>query len=236
MRSAAPRGSALLRRVRPQAALGWCQILLGIGMAWTALAILYILPPAANDVVLSTKDSWAMYGIELRRCLIVILPATLFWGASFPFACAAVARPGDDSGRAAGGIYAANTLGGIAGALLVSLILIPWIGSQQTERLLLVVAVASGLVALLPVMRRSASAIIAALSPQLRYPGSSRGISPIPGELIAYGRFMNRNTGSRQILYTKKDAIRRSPSRDGTTARFTSTSTATSKRPPKFTT
>jgi spermidine synthase len=173
-------------------------------MAWTAWAILNFLPPAANDVVLSTNDSWAMYGIELRRCLIVILPATLFWGASFPFACAAVAKPGDDSGRAAGGIYAANTLGGIAGALLVSLVLIPWIGSQQTEQLLLEVAVLSGLVALVPVMRWSASAIIALVGSLALCGLLTWGIAPIPGELIAYGRFMNRNAGSSTILYTKE--------------------------------
>jgi spermidine synthase len=132
-------GSALLRRIRPQAALGWCQILLAFGMAWTASSIIHGLP-YWNDDVLLTPDPWHMYELDLRRCLWAILPATLFWGASFPLACAAVARPGEESGRLAGGIYAANTLGGIVGALAVSLILIPWIGSQQTERLLLIVA------------------------------------------------------------------------------------------------
>ena len=35
-------------------------------------------------------------------------------------------------GASPAAIYAANTLGGIVGALAVSLVLIPWIGSQQT--------------------------------------------------------------------------------------------------------
>ena len=68
------------------------------------------------------------------RCIWTILPPTLLWGASFPLALAAVAPPEDDPGRLVGGIYAANTLGAIAGALIVSLALIPWIGTQNSER------------------------------------------------------------------------------------------------------
>ncbi len=196
-------GSALLRRIRPQAALGWCQILLAIGMAWTASSIIHGLP-FWNDDVLQTADPWHMYELDLRRCLWAILPATFFWGASFPLACAAVARPGEESGRVAGGIYAANTLGGIVGALMVSLVLIPWIGSQETERLLLIVAVLSGLVALLPVMRKSALTafgllILVGLCGFLAW-----GMDPIPGDLIAYGRRMAENAGSSKILYTKE--------------------------------
>ena len=103
--------------MRPQSALGWSQILLTAGIAWTAYAIVQVLPFWTDDV-LATNDAWHMYWLDLKRCLWAILPATLFWGASFPFACAAVARPGDDSGRTAGGVYAANTLGGIVGALV----------------------------------------------------------------------------------------------------------------------
>jgi spermidine synthase len=201
-------GSALLRRIRPQTALGWCQILLAFGMAWTAYSIIHGLP-YWNDDVLVTHDPWRMYQLDLRRCLWAILPATLFWGASFPLACAAVARPGEDSGRVAGGIYAANTLGGIAGALAVSLILIPWIGSQQTERLLLIVAVLSGLVALVPAMLttpRASGAGVAGLVVCVALSGLLAGsfIDPIPGDLIAYGRRMVVNQGSSTILYTQE--------------------------------
>jgi spermidine synthase len=101
-------GSALLKKIRPQAALGWCQILLALGMAWTAYAIVNALPYWQDDLLLTTNP-WHMYQLDLKRCIWAILPATLFWGASFPLACAAVARPGEDPGRAAGGVYAANT-------------------------------------------------------------------------------------------------------------------------------
>ena len=196
-------GSALLRRLRPQAALGWCQIFLAIGMFWTAWAIVNQLPFWSDDVLL-THDPWRMYGLDLKRCIYAILPATLFWGASFPLACAAVARKGREPGRVAGGIYAANTLGGIVGALGVSLILIPWIGSQDTERLLLLVAVASGLVALFPSLHKSAGGIVG-LAGCLALAGLlAWDIDPIPGDLIAYGRQMQNNRGFSEILYVKE--------------------------------
>ena len=196
-------GSALLKKVRPQSALGWCQILIALGMFWTARSIVHTLP-FWNDDLLLTQDPWHMYQLDLKRCIYAILPATLFWGASFPFACAAVARPGEDSGRTAGGIYAANTLGAIFGALLVSLWMIPAIGSQATERVLLVVALLSGFVAIVPVTRRSFG-VIAGLTACLALGALlTWDIDPIPGELIAYGRRMALNSGQSTILYTKE--------------------------------
>jgi spermidine synthase len=194
-------GSRILKLVRPQSALGWSQILLTLGIAWTARSIIHDLP-FWNDDILATPDAWHMYFLDLKRVLWAILPATLAWGASFPFACAAVARPDEDSARTAGGIYAANTLGGIVGALLVSLILIPALGTQQSERVLLIAAAASGLIVILPMVRESLygiAAVVAAIALPLIL---VRGIDPIPGELIAYGRYMATNMGHSTILYT----------------------------------
>ena len=84
-------GSRLLRQVNPREALGWSQLLLALGIAWTAYAIVHVLP-RWNDDVLTTHNAWRMYRLDLKRCLWAILPATLFWGASFPLACAAVAK------------------------------------------------------------------------------------------------------------------------------------------------
>ena len=84
-------GSWLIRRVRPQVALGWCQILLLFGIAWTAWMIVGVLPFWTDDA-LSTHRPWHMFYLDLKRCLLAILPPTFFWGASFPLACAAAAR------------------------------------------------------------------------------------------------------------------------------------------------
>ncbi len=82
--------------------------------------------------------------MDLLRCLYVVLPAAIFWGASFPLALAAAARPGQDPGRLVAGVYAANTVGAIAGALAFSLLLIPAIGSQWSQRIMLVLAAPVG--------------------------------------------------------------------------------------------
>ncbi len=195
-------GSWLLRKVNARNALGWCQILLCVGFAWTAYTIVNTFHlPFWNDNVLTTQDGWYMYLLDLKVVAIAIFPATLFWGASFPFACAAVSEPGQDSGKTAGGIYAANTLGGIFGALIVSLVLIPWIGTQDSERVLLLVSALSGLLLLAPLARNAigmaklgAAVVVAVLL--------AWTIDPTPGELIAYGRFMGRNQGMSDILYT----------------------------------
>src|ERR1700680_973857 len=79
-------GSWLIKRVRPQIALGWCQILLLAGFAWTAYMIVDVLP-FWNDNALTTLDPWRMYFLDLKRCILAILPPTLFWGAGFPLAC-----------------------------------------------------------------------------------------------------------------------------------------------------
>jgi spermidine synthase len=193
-------GSWLIDRVRPQLALGWCQILLLFGFAWTAYVIVDVLP-FWNDNALTTPDPWQMYFLDLKRVILAILPPTLFWGASFPLACAAIARSREDSGRTAGAIYAANTLGGIAGALAVSLLLIPRIGSQQSERVLVIAAAAGGVIVLFPILRRSVTGtagLAAAIAVALLLAWS---VDPVPGELIAYGRRMAIQAGQSKVLY-----------------------------------
>jgi len=193
-------GSWVLRKVRPQTALGWCQILLTAGIAWTAYAIVRGLPGWKDDVLV-TQNAWHMYELNLERCVWAILPATLFWGASFPLACAAVAKPGKDSGRTAGGIYAANTLGGIIGALLVSLALIPWIGSQQSQRALLIASALGGAAVLAPILRRPAKGVIGLVAAMAFAGLLAWSVGPIPGDLIAYGRHIAPNAGRSKILY-----------------------------------
>lgn len=187
-------GSRVLRKMNPAVALGWSQILLTLGIAWTAYTMIHSLP-WWNDDVLTTADAWRMYSLDLKRVFYAVLPATLFWGASFPLACAAVARPDEDSGKVAGGIYAANTLGGIVGALAVSLSLIPWIGSQNTQRLLVVVSALSGLLVLVPYLRRSITMAASTTIALIGVIFLAFSISPLPTQLVAYGRFMSSWAG-----------------------------------------
>ena len=194
-------GSSLLKRIDSRAALGWCQILLTVTVAWAAYTIVHILPHWKDNVLL-TNNAWRMYGLDLNRCLLALLPATIFWGASFPLACAAAAQLGGEPGIVAGEVYAANTVGGIAGALLMSLVLIPGIGSQQSQRLLVIASAVAGWLILAPLVRRSkvAAVALAASVPLVGF--LAWKVDAIPGDLIAYGRRMPINAGNSKILYT----------------------------------
>jgi len=141
--------SRLLDRVSPKTGLGACQILLAPTIAWTSFAITHILPWWSDDW-LDTMNAWRLYGLDLERCLVAVLPAAILFGASFPFACAAVSEPEDRPDRIAAGVYAANTLGAIAGALLVTLVLVPALGSRSTQQVLVLLALGSGLAVLGP--------------------------------------------------------------------------------------
>lgn len=196
--------SWLMRKIHPRLALGWCQLLIVLGFVWTAVLITQILP-FWTDAILTTGSPWTMFLLDLKRCVWAILPPSLLWGASFPLACAAAVRsPDEDPGRVAGGIYAANTLGGIVGALAVSLVLIPWIGSQQTQRLLAVVSAVSALFVLTPLVKLSRSKAAAAglLASIVLAAIAVWSVPPVPGDLIAYGRRMAQNKGQSEILYT----------------------------------
>ena len=142
-------GSFFVRRIaRPSTALAACQALLALSIAWTAYTMSHSLPFWPVDPWLSL-DPWFNFELDLARCAWAILPATLWWGASFPLAIAAVARPGEDAGRLSGIVYAANTGGSIMGALAFSLYLIPSIGTRGSQELLIGFAMAGAIVALL---------------------------------------------------------------------------------------
>jgi spermidine synthase len=211
-------GSWLLPKVRPRLALGWCQVLLAVAIAWTAFAITQSLP---YWTALLDTGPWKTLALDLTRCLFAILPPALLWGASFPFAFAAVSKSQEDSGRLVGGVYAANTLGAIAGALVVSLALIPSVGTQQTQRFLLLLAWLSAAAVLAPYAWRKRDQFVAVMltaSLALAILLASQ-VHKIPGEVIAYGRRVATAMGNSNILYTaegRNSSVAISIGQDGT--------------------
>jgi spermidine synthase len=83
---------------------------------------------------------WLQAGLGIA----VQLPMTIALGAAFPFAVAWAAPAADDVPRAAAAIYAANTLGAIAGALAASFLLIPRLGLESSLRAAALAAIATG--------------------------------------------------------------------------------------------
>lgn len=198
-------GAWIGRTARPRIALGWSQVLLVIAIAWTCMTISDSLPYWPINPFLAASP-WFTFQIDMARALWAVLPPTLLWGASFPLALAAIGSLREDSARSVGSVYAANTLGAIAGALAVSLILVPWIGTQNTQRVILLVAAAGAATALFPyILRYNARSMGAALSLSLGMAiWMAAQIDAVPGEFIAYGRQMATMLGQSNVIYTKE--------------------------------
>jgi spermidine synthase len=196
-------GSYVGRGARPRVALGWCQVLLALGAAWSAYMIAGALPYWPIDPFLAPSP-WMTFQLDMARTLWTILPPALLWGASFPLALAAAARPGEDPGRVAGEVYAANTLGSIFGALITSLYLVPWIGTTQCEVLLILLPALSSLFLLGPYIAESKSQVVTAVYAvaMVVILFLAKDAKPIPGEVIAYGRRIATYVNRAQILYT----------------------------------
>jgi spermidine synthase len=196
-------GSSLARRpAHARSMLAACQFLLIPAIAWSGYMIANRLP--YWDKNLSTQaNPWMGFLFDLACCAIAILPAAICWGASFPFALACAASQDGDAARTAGNVYAANTAGAIIGAVLFSIVVVQAAGSQNAERLLV---------------------LLSALAAALAYPHGRQGfwrqrlplagalmvaaiavawaVPPIPWKLIAFGRRMPMEEGPWKNLYT----------------------------------
>jgi spermidine synthase len=196
-------GSFLARRTeRPRRALAMAQTLLILAIGWTSWNITESMPYWPVNPLIATSP-WFQFQIDFVRSLWAILPASCLWGASFPLALASVTSEGQDGGRVVGRVYAANTLGAIAGALVTSLVLIAWIGTRQSERILVATAAVAAIASLVTVFPGHSKwfqlgaremlpiVVIIELASIV-----GRNISPIPAVLVAQGRVAANNLRS----------------------------------------
>ena len=185
---------------QPNVLLGWVQFLLALAIAWGAFMLARKLPWWPLDEQ-QTPSPWLVF---LPRALVAMLPAAVLWGASFPLALAATAKSGNevpnaDTGRTVGRIYAANTLGAIVGSLVTGLVWIPWIGTKGAQQVFIVLSAASGVILMLPLLRRPAIAVMScAFAAGALYLASQ--VSPVPVGLIAWGRQLSWQ-GTPHALY-----------------------------------
>jgi spermidine synthase len=201
-------GSAMTRStIRPRVALGWTQMLLCAAMAWAAYMMTSSLPYWPINPSISS-DAWFNFQLDLVRCFWVVLPAAILWGASFPLALGAIAAPGQDPGRLVGRVYAANTVGAIAGSLGASLLLVVWMGTQHAQQALIVISAVSALIMLAPAVAgetaKGKMALAGTLVLVLATGGAgllARGVPPVPGLLVAYGRYSATWVGLSNIIY-----------------------------------
>jgi spermidine synthase len=201
-------GASIARNsTNPRAALGWCQMLLTGAIAWSAYQLMASMPywPIKPDI---SSDVWFNFQLDMLRCLWVVMPGAVLWGASFPLALAAVAAPGQDPGRLVGGVYAANTVGAIVGSVASGLVLVVLLGTQMSMQVLIVISALSALMLLAPLAAGDSSRgrlewgpmvllIIATASAGLLV----RSVPELPKILVAYGRYSATWVGLSNIIY-----------------------------------
>src|SRR5436309_3558011 len=185
-------------------ALGCCQMLVAAAIAWTAYLLAAALPywPIAPSI----SNIWFNFQLDLTRAFLALFPAAALWGASFPLALAASTAKGQDPARLVGGMYAANTMGAIAGALGASLLLIAWIGSQHAQQLLIVLSTLAGLLLLVPLAAAHATAArfraaILLLMAVGLVVVLALTVPPVAPWLVAYGRFAPGWVGVSDVIY-----------------------------------
>ena len=187
--------------VRPGAALGWCQLLLAAAIAWSAYMINASLPFWPINPSLAANP-WHTMQLDLARSLWAVLPAACLWGASFPLALAAAASPGQDPGRLTGRVYAANTAGAIAGALAFSMLLIPWVGSQKSQQILIALSAGAALLMLWPRLWPARRGSIAGVIAGSAIVASLVWLVPeTPWKVTAFGRQLPYTTDPGRALY-----------------------------------
>ncbi len=217
-------GAEIARRTRSaRSALGWCQVMLCVSIAWAAHTTGASLPYWPINPSIATNLTY-VFQLDVLRALWVILPAAILWGASFPLAIGAVAQAGQDPAKLVGGVYAANTVGAIFGAIVTALFLVGTVGSQVTQQVLIGISALSGLLMLVPERLRGDSsrpaqpsaalaivAVVAIASGLL-----ARSVPALPGLLVAYGRYAATWIGINDIIYvgegvTASVAVSRTP-------------------------
>jgi spermidine synthase len=189
-------GATIAKTVRnPRNALGLTQLLLVVALAWAAWSQMTALPNWPVNPALA-PDSMATFQIDLVRALWVVLPGAFLWGMSFPLALAAIAQKDQDPGRLVGSVYAANTVGAIFGAMLASLVAMAALGTQGSQRALMILAAVSALLMFTMELSRESGKL--QMSPRGGLYGmitialtallvaSVPSISPL---LVAYGRY-----------------------------------------------
>ena len=113
-----------------------------------AFAALWLIAPLSLTMARAAAGPDALFGsvmaVQVTLAAGLLLPMTIVLGAAFPLAVALAARREETVSLDAGIVYAANTGGAIAGALLGSFVLIPFLGLQRTVLAAGALAIAGG--------------------------------------------------------------------------------------------
>jgi len=159
-------------------AFGICQALSAAAIVWSAIVLDNVLPYLN---VRTNADMWSSFWFDIGRAAWAVLPASVLWGASFPLALASLPTTKRRISGSVGVLYASNTAGAIVGAITAPLILVPAIGSQRAQQVMIGAAAGAAVLTLLPRRRWFIVPVLAAACAWF--------VPAVPGLLIAYGRY-----------------------------------------------
>src|SRR5262245_17700835 len=128
-RIAATQPGALLRLYALlQFGAGLCALLAPVVFGWLTALYVWVYREFAPDFYLFNLLRFGM------AALVLLLPTTLM-GGTLPVMSQLLARQEQRRSADLGALYAANTFGGVVGACATGLLLIRWLGVQQTHYL-----------------------------------------------------------------------------------------------------
>jgi spermidine synthase len=179
------------------ASLAWSQLLLVPALFVGGVVLARLLPFSALQSYAWIPTS-ARHGLHVLRAIDVILPSAVLWGMSFPFALAAAGAGHGDTARSSGNVYAANTVGAIAGSLGISFWAIPQHGTRWASQLLAVIAGVSAALLFAATSRRARAEVAQqrprrVLTPVLVLAVSVAAAALLPGVsrvFLAHGRYV----------------------------------------------
>jgi spermidine synthase len=131
----------------------------------TVAAMAALLPFAFHGLAEVYRDVWPslverpaqLTGVRFALALAAVAPATLLMGMTLPLLTRYLVRTLDEAGARLGELYAANTIGAMAGTLLGGFVLIEFLGLRLTSYVAVALNVLAGLGALLLSRRLEAS-------------------------------------------------------------------------------
>ena len=130
-------------------------VVVQVGIAFTSIFIYQILP-------LVVPETPGLKG-NVLLAILVLLPATIFIGATFPLAVRILATSQFDAAASSAKIYSWNTVGAIAGATLAAFFLIPALKYEGAIRFAVLLNLFIAVAAALLIGRQNRSLVVGAM-------------------------------------------------------------------------
>jgi len=142
----------------PVLAFAVCELIVG---AYALLTIPFYenLPLLFIRMTSLGQSYFLCQSVNFVICIIVMAPAAMAFGATFPLAVKAVKMDLSNDGGMIGKLYSFNTVGCILGSLLTGIVILPRLGFRMTLNLGITLAISAAVSAVLFSGRSSASSV-----------------------------------------------------------------------------